>query len=155
MANANHADTLIARTSRRQWAGDVLALTCAMFFCAWAAVSLIHLSGERYPIDATRLPLPWMPMGLAVGVLYFRGADRWPGVFVGASFAALTLGDIPPLAVLVQATSATLFTLGVCSLLRAWRVNLALERWQDPLLLWLAAAMGGAAMACVAGTAVL
>jgi PAS domain S-box-containing protein len=43
----------------------------------------------------------------------------------------------------------------VRALLRAWRVNPALERWQDPLLLWLAAAIGGTAMACVTGTAVL
>jgi hypothetical protein len=59
-----------------------------MFVCAWAAVSFIRLSGERYPIDATRLPVPWVPMGIAVGVLYFRGANRWPGVFAGAAFAA-------------------------------------------------------------------
>jgi PAS domain S-box-containing protein len=126
-----------------------------MFVCAWAAISLIRLSGERYPIDATRLPVPWVPMGIAVGVLYFRGADRWPGVFAGAAFAALSLGDIPPLAALIQAVSATLFTLAVLALLSAWRVNAALERWQDPLLLWLAAAIGAGAMACVAGTAVL
>jgi PAS domain S-box-containing protein len=126
-----------------------------MSLCAWAAVSLIRLSGERYPIDATRLPVPWVPMGIAVGMLYFRGANRWPGVFAGAALAALSVGDIPPLAVLVQAASAAVFTLGVLALLRAWRVNAALERWQDPLLLWLAAAIGATAMACVAGTAVL
>ena len=94
-------------------------------------------------------------MGIAVGVLYFRGANRWPGVFAGAACAALTIGDIPPLAVFVQATSATLFARGVRALLRAWRVNAALERWQDPLLRWLAASLGGIAMACVAATAVL
>ncbi len=126
-----------------------------MLIFAWAAVSLIRLSGERYPIDATRLPVPWVPMGIAVGGLYFRGVNRWPGVFAGAVLAALSVGDIPPLGALVQAASATVFALGVLGLLRAWRVNAALERWQDPLLLWLAAAIGAAAMACVAGTAVL
>ncbi|MGO9994977.1 MAG: PAS domain S-box protein [Steroidobacteraceae bacterium] len=140
---------------RWQWAWDSLALMGCMIAIAAVSSLLVRAAGEQYPINATRVPVPWVPLGIAVGVLYFRGSNRWPGVLAGAIGTGLVVGGIPPAAAVVQGLSATVFALGIRALLRAWRVNAALERWQDPLLLWLAAAIGATAMGCVAGTAVL
>ena len=143
-------------TERRvQWAWDSLAVMSCMIAIATVSSLLVRAAGDQYPINATRVPVPWVPLGIAVGVLYFRGSNRWPGVLAGAIGTGLVVGGIPPLAAVVQGLSATVFALGIRALLRAWRVNAALERWQDPLLLWLAAAIGATAMGCVAGTAVL
>ncbi len=128
--------TVVRNAGRRwQWLRDSLALACCMWAIAAVCAVLIRASGEQWPLHATRLPVPWVPLGIAVGVLYSRGANRWPGVLFGSLCAGLTVGGIPPLAALVQASSTTLFALGIRALLRAWRVNCALERWQDPLLL--------------------
>jgi PAS domain S-box-containing protein len=140
---------------RWQWAWDSLGLAGCMVALAGVSSLFIRVAGEHYPINATRVPMPWVPLGIAVGVLYFRGRNRWPGVLAGAAGTSLVVGGIPPVAAMVQAVSATVFALLIRALLRAWRVNAALERWQDPLLLWLAAAVGSTAMGCVAGTAVL
>ncbi len=140
---------------RCQWAWDSLILAGGMIAFAAIASVLVRAAGEQYPLDATRIPIPWVPLGIAVGVLYLRGYNRWPGVLAGIIGTCLVVGGIPPLAAVLQGLSATLFALGICTLLRVWRVNPALERWQDPLLLWVAAAIGATAMGCVAGTAVL
>ncbi len=140
---------------RRQWAWDSLILASCMIAIAAAVSALVRAAGEQFPLDATRVPMPWVPTGIAAGVLFLRGYNRWPGVFAGIIGTGLVVGGIPPAAAVLQGVSATVFILGVRTLLRVWRVNPALERWQDPLLLWLAAAIGATAMACVAGTAVL
>jgi PAS domain S-box-containing protein len=140
---------------RWQWAWDSLGLAGGMLIITTLSAAAVRASGDPWPIYATRLPLPWIPLGIAVGVLYFRGPSRWPGVFLGTIFAALAVGGIPPVAAVVQALSATGFSLGMRALLHAWKVNPALERWQDPLLLWTVALLGAAGMACFAGSAVV
>jgi PAS domain S-box-containing protein len=139
----------------RQWAWDSLILAGCMIAIAAVVSVLVRAAGQQYPLDATRVPVPWVPVGIAVGVLYLRGYNRWPGVLAGVIGTGLVVGGIPPAAAVLQGLSATVFALGIRTLLRVWRVNPALERWQDPLLLWLAAAIGATAMGCVAGTAVL
>jgi PAS domain S-box-containing protein len=143
------------REPRWQWAWDSLAVMACMIALAGVSSFLVRAAGEQNPLNATRVPVPWVPLGVAVGALYYRGKNRWPGVLAGAVGTGLAVGGIPPAAAIVQGLSATIFALVILALLRAWRVNAALERWQDPLLLWLAAAVGATAMGCVAGTAVL
>jgi len=140
---------------RWQRVSDSLAVMVAMIAIAGVSSFLVRAAGEQYPLNAARVPVPWVPLGLAVGILYFRGRNRWPGVLAGAIGTGLVVGGIPPAAAVVQGLSATIFSLTICALLRAWRVNPALERWQDPLLLWLSAALGATAMGVVAGTLVL
>jgi PAS domain S-box-containing protein len=144
-------------TGERRWerVWDSLAVMAGMIAIALVASRLVRLVGDQYPLYAARVPVPWVPLGLAVGVLYFRGPNRWPGVLAGAIGTGLAVGGIPPAAAVLQGLSATLFALTIRALLRAWRVNPALERWQDPLLLWLSAAIGASAMGLVAGTVVL
>jgi integral membrane sensor domain MASE1 len=145
----------LASEHRWQWAWDALALMGCMIAIAAVSSLLVRAAGEQYPINAVRAPIPWVPLGIAVGVLYFRGRNRWPGILAGSAGSGLLLAGVPAAAAIAQGLSATAFSLGICTLLRAWRVSAALERWQDPLLLWLAAAIGGIAMGCVAATAVL
>lgn len=146
----------IAAGERRwQWLWDSLALMGCMVTIASVSSLLVRAAGEPYPINATRVPLPWVPLGIAVAVLYFRGRNRWPGILAGVIGTGLVVGGIPPIAAGVQGISSTVFALGISTLLRVWRVNTALERWQDPLLLWLAAALGAAGMGLVAATAVM
>ncbi len=140
---------------RRQWLWDSLALMGCMIAIAWVSSLLVRAAGEPYPMNATRVPVPWVPLGIAVGVLRFRGHNRWPGMLAGVIGTGLVVGGIPPAAAVVQGISATVFALAISAMLRAWRVNTALERWQDPLLLWLAAAIGSTAMGFVATTAVM
>ncbi len=139
----------------RRWAWDSLILAACMVAIAAVASVLVRAAGEQYPLDAARVPVPWVPLGIAVGVLYLRGYNRWPGVLAGVIGTGLVVGGVPPAAAVLQGLSATVFALGIRALLRVWRVNPSLERWQDPLLLWLAAAIGATAMGCVLGTAVL
>ena len=134
---------------------DSLAVMAGMIAIAGVSSFLVRAAGEQYPLNAALMPVPWVPLGLAVGVLYFRGWNRWPGVLAGAIGTGLAVGGIPPAAAVVQGLSATTFALIIRALLRAWRVNAALERWHDPLLLWLSAAIGASAMGGVAGTVVL
>jgi PAS domain S-box-containing protein len=141
--------------NRWQVASD--CLTAAIGMLAFAAIwsLLIHAAGEPDAVDASRVPVPWVPLGIAVGVLAYRGTNRWPGVFLGTVGTSMLVASFPLTAGIVQATSATLCALGMRLLLRAWRVNLAIERWQDPLLLWLSAACGALVMAVVAASLVL
>lgn len=140
---------------RWQWARDSLAIAAGMVAFAYFASLLAHAAGGQDPLNATRVPLPWVPLGIAVGALFSRGYNRWPGAFVGVIGTTLLVANFPPAATIAQATSATLSALGIVWLLRAWRVNVSIERWQDPLLLWFAAALGATVMAGVAGTAVI
>ena len=140
---------------RWQWLWDSLALTACMVAIGTLSTLLVRALGESYPIYVNRVPVPWVPLGIAVGVLRLRGGNRWPGILGGVIGIVLVVGGIPVAAAVVQGISATVFALAISAMLRAWHVNPALERWQDPLLLWLAAAIGATAMGCVAGTAVL
>lgn len=144
-----------ASEPRWQWAWDSLAAAAAMLAFATLISALIHAAGKPDAIDASRVPVPWVPLGIAVGLLAYRGSNRWPAAFIGTVGNNLVVASFPLPAAIVQATSLTLCALGICALLRVWRVNLAIERWQDPLLLWLAAACGALVLAGVAGTAVL
>ncbi|MGA2779227.1 MAG: PAS domain S-box protein [Steroidobacteraceae bacterium] len=141
--------------SRWQWVLDSLAAAAAMLAFAVISSVLIHAAGKPELIDASRVPVPWVPLGIAVGLLVYRGADRWPGAFVGSFATTLWVANFPLPAALVQATSATLCALGIRALLRLWRVQVSIERWQDPLLLWFVAACGATVLACTAGTVVL
>lgn len=144
-----------ASVARWQRAWDCLATAAGMlaFAAIWSV--LVHSAGKPDAIDASRVPVPWVPLGFAVGVLVFRGLDRWPGAFIGTLGTVILVARFPLPAALVQATSATLCALGMRALLRIWRVNLSLDRWHDPLLLWLAAACGAVVLASVASTIVL
>src|ERR1700690_370351 len=153
----DRAPMTVEQVSAARWprAWDCVALAAGMlaFAATWSA--FVHAAGKPDAIDASRVPVPWVPLGFAVGALVFRGIDRWPGAFIGTIGTVLLVASFPLPAALVQTTSATLCALGIRSLLPIWGVNLALDRWHDPLLLWLAAACGAAVLACVAGTVVL
>jgi PAS domain S-box-containing protein len=146
---------LPATEPRWQWAWDCVGAAIGMFAFAALFSGLTLAAGRSSAIDATQAPMPWVPFGIAVGVISYRGTNRWPAAFFGTLVTVLLVWQFPLPAAIVQATSTTLVALGIRLLFRAWRVNLALERWQDLLLLWAAAACGAAVVAGLAGTLVL
>jgi signal transduction histidine kinase len=154
----NQADVL-ARShtgeSRWQWAWDSLAAAAFMIAFTAAGNVLIRSTGAQYPITSSRLALPWIPLGIAVGVVMMRGASRWPGPFVGTLVAQLFVLHQSPVFSALQAVAFVLAALGIRALLRAWRFNAQLERWRDPVLLWVAAGTGAAVLACCALGALL
>ena len=139
-----------ADESRWQWAWDSLATAACMAAFTAAGNVLIRSTGAQYPIISGRLALPWVPLGIAVGVMMMRGASRSPGVFAGTLIAQLFILHESPVFSALQATAFMLAALGIRALLRAWQFNGQMERWRDPVLLWIAAGTGAAVLACCA-----
>jgi PAS domain S-box-containing protein len=91
--------------------------------------------------------MPWAPLGIAVGVMLICGNVRsWPGAFVG-SLIVTAMAHMPAVMIATQASGSALCAMAVYALLRRWRFNPAIERWQDSLLLWSASAIGALGMA--------
>ena len=51
---------------RWQWLWDSLALMGCMVAIATVSSLLVRAAGEPYPMNATRVPVPWVPLGIAV-----------------------------------------------------------------------------------------
>lgn len=134
--------------SHRQWVWD--SATVAVSFVTIGPLELwvAALGGTKSPSFVDWLLLPWVPMGVAVGVLLLRGFDRWPGVLAG-SLGYYLYNEVAPTQLAVGTVVDTLAVLATCVLLRAWRFNPAIERWRDPLLLWSAAAIGTFGQLCL------
>lgn len=95
-----------------------------------------------YAAVAPTLGVPWLAVGVAVGGLLVFGVRAWPGVFAGSCITwALIQGDAwGP--VLIDAVGETLSIVLIARLLRAWRYQPSLPRYQDALILIAAAATG-------------
>lgn len=130
-----------------QWAWDSLILAAAIATIGLLELYVARLGGATDPVFVDWLVLPWIPNGIAVAALMLRGRSRWPGIFVGEAAYTAIIGAAPPVVVL-GAIVGTLGALATCTLLRLWRFNPSIERWRDPPLLWIAAAMGGLAISC-------
>ncbi len=124
---------------QRPWLRDCGLIAVLMVTFAAFAYAIIVAGGDPFSVVTPRPALPWVPFGIAAGAIYFRGADRWPGVFVGGLGVHLLLTHAPWISLLVQPLALTVGALLVRRLLRAWRFNPFLENWKDPLLLWAAA----------------
>jgi PAS domain S-box-containing protein len=122
-------------------------VAAAMLLFAEVFAALVHAAGKPNALDATSAPVPWIPFGISVAALLYRGIRRWPGVFAGTFADTMLVASFPWPAAIEQSVVATGAALGICALLKAGRVNPALERWHDPLLLWLAAGCGAALLA--------
>jgi PAS domain S-box-containing protein len=142
----------VTARARRQWLLESLALAVAIILLSGAGLAVVRATGEQYPVIAARLTLPWVPFGLTVGAVFLRGPNRWPGALLGVLAVQLLFVHATVLFSLTQATAFTLSALAIRALLRAWRVNPEIERWRDPLLLWLAAG-SGALLLAVSGIA--
>jgi len=136
-----------AGRGRRGWLADSLLLLLAVFLLTGLGAVGLRATGLSLPLIAERLALPWVPFGVAVGVLQLRGRDRWPGVFFGVLTGQLFFLHTAPVFSALQSCAFALGAVATGTLLDKWRVNPAIERWRDPLLLWLAAGCGAALLA--------
>jgi PAS domain S-box-containing protein len=134
--------------ARRRWVLDSVAVAVVLVTIGPLELYVAALGGTESPSFVDWLLLPWVPMGIAVGVLLLRGLDRWPGVVAG-SLGYYLYNQVAPSLVAVGVVADTLAVLVICVLLRAWRFNPAIERWRDPLLLWSAAAIGTLGQMCI------
>lgn len=106
-----------------------IMLLLALVYWGSAQVGLISASHDIYA------SLIWPPSGISLAALLVFGYRVWPGIFVGAFFAELSLG-LPGAAAAIIASGNTLEALVGCYLLR--RIpgfNLALIRLRDLLAL--------------------
>jgi PAS domain S-box-containing protein len=141
-----------AHEPRGRWAIESILVAAVMLLCTEVFAALVHAAGKPDVLDATSAPVPWIPFGISVAALLYRGLSRWPGVFVGTFADTLLVAAFPWPVAVVQAGVATGTAIGICTLLQTARVNPALERWHDPLLLWLAAGCGAAVLASIGVT---
>jgi PAS domain S-box-containing protein len=97
----------------------------------------------------------WPPAGLALAVLLLGGRSLWPGLFIGALVADLSLGISAPLA-LTSAAANTVETVTAAWLLSRWPgFNASLTRLRDVTALLLTGALASLLGAAVGMTGML
>jgi PAS domain S-box-containing protein len=131
--------------ARRRWSTlTVCIAVCAVYSALGAAgVSLMHrIFAPELATIAPTLGLPWLPVGIGVGGLLLFGTRAWPGVFAGSCIVwGLVQGDAwGP--VLIDAVGETLSIVLIARLLIARHYRPALTRYQDAIILIVAAATG-------------
>ena len=119
----------------------MLALAC--FVGLSVTVLLATIVDPRLNIYSARLAVPSLLVGLSVAGLFLGGRRLWPGVAVGTWVGAVTLLHEPGLYGLYYGAAAALAALIIIELLSRWRFSRAFDHWQDPLLLFAAAVVGG------------
>ena len=97
-----------------------------------------HLGGS-----GSRLAIPALSVGLSLAGLILGGGRLWPGIGVGALFGAMLLLHQPWLLAVYYSSELVLAALIMLGLLSRWRFSRAFDRWQDPLVLFGAAIIGG------------
>jgi PAS domain S-box-containing protein len=134
-----------AETARLPWFRR-LALGLLTVAACWSggAISYLlasaHNSGFTYADSS--LAVPSLLTGVAVSAVLLGGPRLWLPVLIGtASFRFSLMAEPLPTALLFSAIY-TAAACGIVALLRHWRFAPSLERWQDPLILSAAAALG-------------
>ncbi len=97
-----------------------------------------HLGGS-----GSRMAIPALSVGLSLAGLILGGARLWPGIGVGALIGAMMLLHQPWLLAAYYSAETVLGALIMLWLLSRWRFSRAFDRWQDPLVLFGAAIIGG------------
>jgi integral membrane sensor domain MASE1 len=97
--------------------------------------------GLQMPYAGSHITLVWLPTGIAVAALIRLGWAIWPGIFIGALLANLSVGSSWPLAAGI-AVSNTLGPLLTRGLLRRTGFHAAFDRQRDIGLFIAASAVG-------------
>jgi PAS domain S-box-containing protein len=135
--------------SQGRWIKASLVVAIGFVVTGVVELDLVRATGASDPVLVEWLLMPWAPLGIAVSVMVICGNARsWPGVFAG-SLIVNALTHLPTTMMLTQASGSALCAAAIYTLLRRWRFNPAIERWQDSLMLWSAAAIGAVAMAAI------
>ncbi|MBI2020499.1 MASE1 domain-containing protein [Candidatus Daviesbacteria bacterium] len=109
----------------------VLIIFTAYFFTARLGLTLDAVSGFA--------TLVWLPTGLSLAALLIFGFKIWPGIFLGAFLANLTIGA-PPLVALGIGTGNTLEAVLAAYFLKRLGFNNSLDTLKDVIYLVIAAA---------------
>ncbi len=119
-----------------RWYWASLMVAVAFVVTGLLELQLVRAAGAGNPVLVEWLLLPWAPLGMTVSIMVICGNARsWPGAFVGPIFVNATV-HLPVTVILTQALGISLCATAIFALLRRWRFNPAIERWQDTLVLW-------------------
>jgi PAS domain S-box-containing protein len=123
--------------------GECLVLAVACFAGLSVTVLLATIIDPRLDIYSARLAVPSLLVGFSVAGLLLGGRRLWPGVAAGTWMGAVALLHEPWLYGLYYGAAVVLATVIIVELLLRWRFSRAFDHWQDPLLLFGAAVVGG------------
>jgi PAS domain S-box-containing protein len=123
----------------------LLALGCIAGIAV--SVTLARIIDPRVGVSGSRMAVPSLLVGLSTAGLLLGGARLWPGIGFGALVGAIVLKHEPWLLAIYFAAEQTLAALFIRELLARRRFGRAFDRWQDPLLLFGAAIVGGGLIA--------
>ncbi len=119
----------------------VVAVAC--FAGLSVTVLLARIIDPRLDIYSARLAVPSLLVGLSVAGLFLGGRRLWPGIAAGTWVGAVVWLHEPWTYGLYYGAAAALAALIIIEMLSRWRFSRAFDRWQDPLLLFGAAVVGG------------
>lgn len=97
--------------------------------------------GLMLPYVGSHITLIWLPTGVAVYALYKGGLKFWPSILIGAFLVNLSVGSSVTLALLI-ATGNTLGPVVTSFILKDFRLNSALNRIRDVMLIVFSSALG-------------
>jgi two-component system, LuxR family, sensor kinase FixL len=128
------------------WSDAAKALLIAAACCAGTAVStaIVAVQDPRLGLAGARLALPALSAGAAAAGLIVGGRRLWPGVALGMCLSYGLIVHAPWGFAVIAGLIAALCSYSIATLLLRWRFTLRFERWQDPLLLLVAAALSWA-----------
>jgi len=125
------------------YVGHCLLLAVACYAGIAVTVVLARIIDPHLGVTSSRLAVPSLSVGLSVAGLILGGGRLWPGIGLGALVgAAVLMHESWPLAIHYSA-GIVLSAVCMLGLLSRWRFSRAFDRWQDPLLLFGAAIIGG------------
>ncbi len=114
----------------------------------WPRIALLALAyfttgwlGLQLPYAGTHITLIWLPTGISVAALLLWGSAAWPGIFIGALAANLSIDSPWPLALGI-ALGNTLGPILTATLLRRTQFELNFKRHQDAPTLIMSAGLG-------------
>ncbi|HQX53687.1 MAG TPA: MASE1 domain-containing protein, partial [Planctomycetaceae bacterium] len=107
----------------------------------FVAYFLTGYLGLSLPAVGTQITLIWLPTGIAVACLYRWGYQFWPTVTIAAVSVNMVFG-VPVLTALAIGVGNTVATVLVAWLLHRMKFQSTLQRWQDIVLLAIAAPLG-------------
>ena len=134
-----------ADSTSRGWLGTLLA--CVLLALAYGSISAVGsfllrgVDSHLWSL-APYLGVPWLPAGIGVAGLLIGGTRLWPAIFLASSFVWVGLVRLPWFVGLVDCAGITIGYIVTVRLMGRWGFGRRFYRYEDPLLLIGAAAVG-------------
>ena len=136
--SATHLSATLSKQSVPQspWIQTSILVLVGFVITGLLELSLVRAAGGTDLALVEWLLMPWAPLGIAVSAMVICGNARsWPGAFAG-SLMVNAMVHSPAALIVTQASGSALCATAIFLMLRRWRFNPAIERWQDSLVLW-------------------